>query len=80
MVNPLKAKDKAMSSDGRKMANELEELNWQIQMKQYELHFLNCQYVIKNSEYKKFIGYELNEKELADYKQAEEDLKHGCTL
>ena len=77
MVNPIKAKEKAMSSEGRKIANSLEELNWQIQMKQFELHKLNCQYIIENSKYKEFLGYELDEKAKSELKQAQEDLKNG---
>lgn len=80
MVNPVIAKKNAMSSKGREFANELEELNWQIQMKQYELHLLNCKYVVKNSQYKEFLGYSLNDKEIDELKNAQEDLKNGSTL
>lgn len=80
MVNPLKAKEKAMSSEGRKLANELEELNWHIQMKQFEVHKLNCRYLVKNAEYKRFLGYSLTEKEELELKQAQEDLNNGSAV
>lgn len=80
MVNPFDAKEKAMSSEGRKLANELEELNWHIQMKQYEIHKLNCLYLVKNVQYKKFLGYSLTEKEELEFKQAQGDLDNGSSL
>lgn len=69
MVNPIKAKEKAMSSEGRKLANELEEINWQLQMKEYELHKLNNEYIVKNCAYKEFIGYELTDKDKENLKK-----------
>lgn len=73
MVNPMIAKEKAMTSEGRKKANELEELSWQIQMLQFELTKLDSKYKKLNAEYKQFLGYELTEKE-------QEDLKYGSAV
>lgn len=75
MVNPVIAKEKAMSSQGRAMANELEELNWKMQMLEYEIHKLNNEYIVKNCEYKIYLGYELNDKDKESLKKAKEELK-----
>lgn len=79
-MNPLLAKNKAMSAEGRKMADELEELNWKIQMCQFDLCNLNNQYVIKNAAYKEFLGYKLTEKDLEELKKCKEDLKDGSSI
>lgn len=73
MVNPLKAKEKAVSSEGLLFANKLEKLNWAIQMKQFELAKLDSQYKKLSCEYKEFLGYELSDKE-------KEELKNGSAV
>lgn len=75
MVNPVIAKEKAMSSQGRAMANELEELNWKMQMLEFEINKLSNEYIVKKCEYKIYLGYELNDEDKDSLKKAKEELK-----
>lgn len=79
-MNPLIAKNKAMSSEGRKLSNELEELNWQLQMTEYELQKKSALYTIKKLEYKVFLGHKLTDDEQKEMKSAKEYMRDGCAL
>lgn len=66
MVNPIEAKERAVSVDGKKMRDELEELNWRILDAMHTLDELQKQFDQKKAIYLHFLGYEFSDKEVKD--------------
>lgn len=64
MKNIHEIKKNAMSEQGKKYQAELEDLNWILQEKQFELVKLQKKFEHKSLLYKQFLGYDVNQEEL----------------
>ena len=68
-INPISVRQKAETEEGKKYSAELEEINWKIQNLVFEQCKLQCQYELKSLEYKKFLGYEIDETKVEQLKK-----------
>ena len=57
MLDPVLVRERAQSETGKAYQKELEELAFEIQCKQYEIHKLQEEYKKKALEYRLFLGF-----------------------
>lgn len=74
MVNPIICKEKANTKEGKALSSELEDLNWQLQIAEFDIKKLSATYTVKKMAYKEFIGYSLTDEEKKELKSAKEFL------
>lgn len=83
-VNPFLVRKNSEKPEVKKMVEELEDLNWQVQLASWNLDLLGAKYNLKKLKYLKAIGYDITDEEIkaaedlaADLGKEQED---GCTI
>lgn len=64
MKSIYEIKQNALSDKGKEMAKELEDLNWELQEKNFELVKLQKKFQYKELLYKEFLGYDVKSEDI----------------